>query len=86
MMNPKMVAQNRTARLVREAKTPAYTSETPKASERDHLEMVQLDDGAGTWWSGPFKSSQMRGVLAQYDSYGYGVVDIDCSAKCWCAQ
>lgn len=30
MMNPMQVAQNRTARLVREAHTPAYTSETGK--------------------------------------------------------
>lgn len=86
MMNPKMVAQNRTARLVREAKTPTYTSESAPKVERDHLEMVQVDDGHGTYWSGPYPSRSIKGVCDQYEGYGYSIADIDCSAKCWCAQ
>ena len=32
-MNPIQVAQNRTARLVAEARTPAYTTSTPSAED-----------------------------------------------------
>lgn len=34
MMNPMQVAQNRTARLVREATTPVYTTDTRSAARK----------------------------------------------------
>lgn len=84
---PAQVTRNRTARLVREAKTPRYTSESkPAPVERDHLVMVEVvdADGRGRYWSGPFKSSQVAGVTADYVRYGSEISDVDCSAKCWC--
>ena len=88
MLNPKQVAANRTARLVREARTPAYTSETKveKAPERDHLEMLEVQDSGGRYWSGPFTSKQLPHVIEDYLKMGYSISDIDCSAKCWCSE
>lgn len=84
---PAQVTRNRTARLVREAKTPRYTSESkPAPAERDHLVMVEVVDcdGRGRYWSGPFKTSQVKGVTAQYVSMGSKVSDVDCASNCWC--
>ena len=86
---PAQVTRNRTARLVREAKTPRYTSEsapTAAPAERDHLVMVEVvdADGRGRYWSGPFKSSQVAGVTADYVRYGSEISDVDCASNCWC--
>lgn len=43
--------------------------------------MIQVDDGAGIYWSGPFEDRQVDGVIADYNSFGYTVVDIDYMAK-----
>lgn len=85
--NPAQVAANRTARLVKEARTPRYTSESkPTPVERDHIVMVEVVDseGRGRYWSGPFKSSQVDAVCDDYERYGSEISDIDCSSKCWC--
>lgn len=84
---PAQVTRNRTARLLREAKTPRYTSEsTPAPAERDHLVMVEVVDcdGRGRYWSGPFQERQIKGVSLEYERMGAKISDVDCSAKCWC--
>lgn len=80
-MNPMMVAKNRTARLVAEARKPAYSTVTrPKV--REHLKVVELEsDLGGRWWSRPMRESE----VAEYIGNSM-VSDIDCSAKCWCVS
>lgn len=47
-MNPAKVAQNRTARLVREATTPVYTTETVSAAARERARQIAWsEDYAG---------------------------------------
>jgi hypothetical protein len=43
-MNPSDVARNRTARLVREARTPAYTTDTLSARARAEAVLLQKAD------------------------------------------
>jgi hypothetical protein len=85
MMNPKDVARNRTARLVRDAKTPTYVSES-RPVVRQHLKMVEVEDDYGRYWSGPYPENALSGVMDDYEGMGYSISDIDCSAKCWCAK
>ena len=83
-MNPNMVARNRTARLVREATTPTYSTATPTPREREHLSVVEIEvDRGGRYWSKPMPDSEVRGYIDSKPS-GYGVSDIDHAAKCWC--
>ena len=83
IMNPAQVASNRTARLVREARTPAYTSETPAQREREHLSAVEIEfDTGGRFWS-HMSDSQVEGFIADIPE-GMGLSDIDHSGKCWC--
>lgn len=44
-MNPKMVAQNRTARLVREASTPVYSTDTASAAQRERVRRLRWAEG-----------------------------------------
>ena len=88
---PAQVTRNRTARLVREARTPRYTSEsapTAAPAERDHLFVVEIVDseGRGRYWSGPFKERQVKGVCDDYVRYGSEISDVDHYAKCWCSE
>ena len=78
---PAQVASNRTARLVREAKTPVYTSQT---TAREHLTAVeiQVSDGGRYWSSMP--DSEVDAFCDKAESYGNSVSDIDHSLKCWC--
>lgn len=77
-MNPLMVAQNRTARLAREASTPVYTTVTPV---REHVEVVELEHEYGyrTW-----VSTKEADTLLALPNTEYSVSDVDHSAKCWC--
>ena len=79
-MNPMMVAQNRTARLVREAQTPVYTTET---KVREHLYVVEMDSGMGRYWSKPMPDSEVDDYINRTPQ-SYEVSDIDHAAKCWC--
>ena len=87
-MNPMMVAQNRTARLAREATTPAYSTSTPTSAERlaayDHIVAVELEDDYGRSWSHMPESETdeyLDAVLHAYDLSDY------ChSAKCKCGD
>lgn len=81
-MNPMMVAKNRTARLVREAQTPVYTTSTPAPVEREHLTAVEIDTDFGRYWSHMPDSD----VDAFCDRYPGEISDIDHSAKCWCQK
>ena len=76
--NPAQVASARTARLVREARTPVYSTVT-KPVVREHITAVEVDD-MGRWWS-HMPDSEVDAYCERYE----GVVsDIAHSAKCWC--
>jgi len=79
-MNPAAVARNRTARLVREANTPVYTTET---KVREHLSVVEMDSGMGRYWSKPMPDSEVDAYIDATPA-SYDVSDIDHAAKCWC--
>lgn len=83
MMNPAQVHANRTARLVREAKTPTYTSETPAPREREHLSAVEIefDTGGRTWVHMP--ESEVDAYIENLTEWEF-FSDCDHSAKCWC--
>lgn len=82
--NPAQVASARTARLVREANTPAYTSESKPAPSRPHQMMIEVEDQGGRYWSGPYLDNQVKGVCEDYVRYGSSISDIDHYGKCWC--
>lgn len=81
-MNPNQAFANRTARLVREAQTPVYSTET-KVAEREHLSVVEMDSGMGRYWSAPMKDSEVDAYI-DGTPQSYDVSDIDHAAKCWC--
>jgi hypothetical protein len=85
-MNPAKAAQNRTARLVREATTPVYSTSTPV---REHLTVVEWDDDTHRWWTAPMPDSEVDGyierTIAQHNG-NIGLSDIDHAAKCWCQK
>lgn len=84
-MNPNMVAQARTARLVREARTPAYTTVT-KPVVRQHLKVIELEsDMGGRFWTKPMREDEVGPYLDRTPD-SYGLSDIDCSSKCWCVK
>ena len=78
-MNPMMVAKNRTARLVREAKTPVYTTET-KPYVRPHVMAVEIDSMMGRFWS-HMPETEVDKFCSRYPG---DLSDIDHSTKCWC--
>lgn len=84
---PAQVAANRTARLVAEAKTPTYRSETPAPAEREHLMVIEWESMYGRYWGRPIPESQVNEAVreALADTH-YEVSDIDHSAKCWCQR
>lgn len=81
--NPAQVAANRTARLVREAKTPVYTS-TSKPAVREHFMAVEVDSGMGRYWN-TVPESQVDAFINSIPQ-SYDVSDVDHSLKCWCFQ
>jgi hypothetical protein len=82
-MNPAAVARNRTARLVREASTPVYSTET-KPRVREHLSVVEIEyAGGGRAWSAPMPDSEVDGYLDR-NLRDNSVSDIDHAARCWC--
>lgn len=85
MMNPMQVAKNRSARLVAEARTPAYSTVTPAPQAREHLTMVEIDDPCGgRFWSRPIKDSEVDKYISDHLSLGYEISDVDHAASCWC--
>lgn len=81
--SPAKVAANRTARLVREANTPLYRSESKEiGSERRHQIAVEIDSVWGRHWShmAEDKVDTFIAMLPEGDELS----DIDHSAKCWC--
>lgn len=81
-MNPKTALANRTARLVREASTPVYSTVT-KPVVREHIMAVETDSMYGRHWS-HMPDSEVDEHIARMVSYGDELSDIDHSAKCWC--
>ena len=84
-MNPNKVAQNRTARLVRESVTPTYSTSTPAPRAREHMTVVELETGCGRYWSKPMKDSEVDTYLSKRP-LSYEVSDIDHAAACWCFE
>lgn len=85
-MNPMMVAQNRTARLVREATTPTYTTSTPApvVREREHLHVVEMEADTGyRTWSGSMPESKVNAYIDSFPG-DYMLSDVDHAANCWC--
>lgn len=88
--SPAAVASARTARLVREAATPVYSTSTPTEAERlanyDHLVLVELDSDFG----------RSRQVMRESETEAYldGVLGSDLywmsdychAARCGCGQ
>lgn len=88
-MNPNMVAQNRTARLVREANTPTYTSETPTpapARAREHLMAVEWDSVYGRAWNVNIPEGDVNAHIRDYSNEVYALSDVDHWTGCWCFQ
>lgn len=82
-MNPMQVAKARTARLVREAQTPVYSTET-KPAVREHLSVIEIEyAGGGRAWSAPMPDSEVDAYLDAH-LRDNSVSDIDHAAKCWC--
>lgn len=83
--NPAQVASARTARLVREALTPAYSTEStaPAVPVREHITAVELEDDYGRSWS-HMPDSEVTAYIDEMAGVGYGVSDIDHSGRCWC--
>lgn len=79
--NPAQVASARTARLVREAQAPVYSTEStaPAVSVDEHITAVEIDD-MGRWWS-HMPESEVGPFCRRYEGF---VSDIDHSSKCWC--
>lgn len=77
-MNPMQMNKNRTARLVREAQTPVYSTATPV---REHVYVVELEHEYGyrRW-----VSEKEADELLALPNTEYSVSDEDHSTKCWC--
>jgi len=84
-MNPMIVAQNRTARLVREATTPTYSTSTPApvAPKVYHMQVVEMDSGCGRYWSKPMRENMVNDYIDRTPP-SYSVSDIDHACACWC--
>jgi hypothetical protein len=85
-INPNTVALARTARLVREAATPVYTStRESELAKRVHMHAVEVEfETGGRFWShmpATDVDDYIRGM-----GEGTGLSDIDHSAKCWCQK
>lgn len=81
-MNPSQAFANRTARLVREATTPVYTTETtPRV--REHMYAVETESMyGGRLWRHMPDSEVDAYIDAIHESDSLS--DVDHSAKCWC--
>jgi hypothetical protein len=83
IQTPAQAMSNRTARLVREARTPVYTS-TSKVlgSAKRHQMAVEVDSVWGRHWThmAEDKVDKFINNLPEGDELS----DIDHSAKCWC--
>ena len=78
-MNPMIVAKARTARLVREATTPVYTTVT-KPRVREHITAVEIDGDLGRFWA-HMPDSEVDEFCSRYPG---DLSDIDHSGRCWC--
>lgn len=82
---PAQVASARTARLVREAKTPVYTSESHPV-ERQHEMAVEIESTWGRQWFF-MPDSEVDAFIDEHDKENeMWLSDVDHSAKCWCQR
>jgi len=82
-MNPMNVAQNRTARLVREANTPVYTT-VSRPVVRQHRMAVEWDSVYGRAWNIDIPENEVDLFIRQYENETYGLSDVDHWTGCWC--
>ena len=81
-MNPTQVAQNRTARLAREAQTPVYSTTTP---EPEHLYGAEIEADTGyRRWTKPMTEAALNAEVDAMEEIGYSLSDWDHASKCWC--
>lgn len=80
--NPAQVAVAHSARIVREAATPVWSTSTPAPKAREHEMAVEIDSDFGRFWSTMPESE----VDEFCDRYPGELSDIDHSAKCWCQK
>lgn len=80
--NPKVVAANRTARLVREAHTPVYSTST---QTREHLFAIEWETDFGRYWSQDMPESEAMAEM-QFARGLRSVSDYDHSWNCWCRK
>lgn len=90
--SPASVASARTARLVREAATPVYSTSTPPEPVREHIMAVETESMYGRHWS-VMKDSEVEDFLSYLDDWTPGcdergtyLSDLDHSAQCWCQK
>lgn len=84
-MNPKMVAQARTARLVNEATTPIYTTSTPtRPLFREHRMAVEWDSVHGRAWNVDIAQDEVNDFIDEHESDVYALSDVDHWTGCWC--
>ena len=85
-ITPAHVRAARITRLALEAYAPVYSTSTP-APKRKHVTMIEIQDGYGRRWVGPFEdAASQRKALKDAEDIGYSISDIDCSVKCWCVK
>jgi hypothetical protein len=82
-MTPSQAMANRNARLVREARTPVYSTRTPA---REHMKMVETDSSYGRHWSRPMPESQVTAYIDSVCDADTYLSDVDCSSRCWCQR
>lgn len=84
MMNPAQVHANRTARLVKEAKTPVYSSASAAPRERQHKMVVEMEhEQGGRSWSGSMDEDKVNAYIDSFPA-GYMLSDVDHAGNCWC--
>lgn len=81
-MNPNKAFQNRTARLVREATTPVYTTATPAPAQREHIIACEVATDSGRYWR-TMPESEVSDFWANLPA-SYDASDEDHSTECWC--
>lgn len=83
-MNPMQMNANRTARLVREASTPVYSTSTPAPKPREHMVVIEWEHiHGGRHWSKPFPHNTVDAEVEALSSQ-YAISDLDHALACWC--
>lgn len=79
--NPASVRTAVLAQRVREAKTPTYTTVTPKAPVREHLYVVETNEKYRRVLNETF-ANEWADMLSERDNFS----DMDHATACWCMK